>query len=182
MLFSQSMTGVDKCVYNKRTIKVTSVVFDGVLGPPQLAHTWRPWYSTVMEATHKASRGPLEGVVSAQKTLQGVWDGDRGVSRRDGIPEEYPNVFSYFQMVLFIYKKETEKIESVARPALLQLTKKQQELFPHLAAIRTTSVPGCPSASQPQNPGKHHLGKAFLFRLATTALRASAARSGSEGT
>ena len=40
--FSQLMIGVKKCVFNKRTIKVcvSSVVVDGVLGPPRLAgHT-----------------------------------------------------------------------------------------------------------------------------------------------
>merc|ERR1719342_431855 len=48
--------------------------------------------------------------------------------------------------------------ESSDGKPVLQLTKKQQELFPHLAAIRTTSVPGCPSASQPQNPGEDSKG------------------------
>ena len=40
--FSQSKIGVNKCVFNKRTIKVrvSSVVVNGVLGPPHLArHT-----------------------------------------------------------------------------------------------------------------------------------------------
>ena len=53
--------------------KSASVVLDGVRGPPRLArHTWRcPYNFIVLEAMHEASRGPLKGIVSAQKALQG---------------------------------------------------------------------------------------------------------------
>ena len=53
--------------------RFASVVLDGVLGPPHLAwHIWRcPCFCVVPEATHKASRGPLKGAVSAQKPFKG---------------------------------------------------------------------------------------------------------------
>ena len=53
--------------------RFASVVVDGVLGPPRLAcHTWRcPCISVVPEATHKASRRPMKGAVSAEKALKG---------------------------------------------------------------------------------------------------------------
>ena len=38
--FLKSRIGVNKCIFNKRTIKVCVSCFDGVLGPPRLArHT-----------------------------------------------------------------------------------------------------------------------------------------------
>ena len=50
-----------------------SAVFDDVLGPPRKAqHTLHfPFFSVVLEATHKASQGPLKGAVSALKALRG---------------------------------------------------------------------------------------------------------------
>ena len=51
--------------------RFASLVLDSVCGPLRLVrHTW--WclcISAVPEATHKASRGPLKGAVSAQKGL-----------------------------------------------------------------------------------------------------------------
>ena len=45
-------------------------------------------------------------------------------------------------------KTEGEDSSDVGKP-VLQYTKKQQELFPHLAAIRTTSVPGISTRGEP---------------------------------
>ena len=49
------------------------LVLASFLGLPRLAwHTTQcPCFFVVPEATHKASRGPLKGTVSAQKALQG---------------------------------------------------------------------------------------------------------------
>ena len=72
--FSRSRIGVQQCFFNKHTIsRLASTVVDGVLRPLRLSqHTWRrPCISVVPEATHKASRGPEKGAVSAQKALQG---------------------------------------------------------------------------------------------------------------
>ena len=54
-------------------LRFASVVLDSVLRPKRLAchHCWCPCISVFPEATHKASRGPLKGAVSALKALQG---------------------------------------------------------------------------------------------------------------
>ena len=72
--FSQSRSGVKKCNFNKLTIKIILCQLFwtfGVLGLLGLAwHTWQnPCFSVVLEARHKASRGPLKGTVSTQKAL-----------------------------------------------------------------------------------------------------------------
>ena len=59
--------------YQIRTIKVFVICFIGVPGHPLLAqHTCQcPCISVVLEATLKASQGPLKNALSAQKALQG---------------------------------------------------------------------------------------------------------------
>ena len=50
----------NKCVVNRRTVRVC------------FSRSWRcPCISVVPKATHEASLGPLKGVVSTQKALQG---------------------------------------------------------------------------------------------------------------
>ena len=82
--FSQSRIGLKSAFSTNPQssfINQVHLFFNGVLGPLHLTrHTWRcPSISVVPEATHKASRGPLKGVMSAQKSLFRVWDGDKGV-------------------------------------------------------------------------------------------------------
>ena len=76
------------CVYNKRTIKVCiscCLQCPGTYAPSAVHLTVRPCISVVLEVTHKASRGPLKGAVSARKALQGSErDGNEGVSGRKG--------------------------------------------------------------------------------------------------
>ena len=68
--FSLSRIGVNRCVSNKRTIKVYVSCFQQWATVTQ--HTWqRPCISVVPEAMHEASWGPLKGTVSAQKALRG---------------------------------------------------------------------------------------------------------------
>ena len=65
--------------------------------------------SVVPEATHKASRGPLKGAVSAQKGLRGSETETRELL---GGTEE--NSVSPMRG-LFFHRKETEKIELLVR-------------------------------------------------------------------
>ena len=51
-------------------------------------------------------------------------------------------------------KNTRQKKEEDESKPVLQLTKKQQELFPHLAAIRATAVPGCSSTTPTSAPPK----------------------------
>ena len=60
-----------KCILNKRLIKVCDNCFFAVLGLTR--HTWQcPCFSGVTYATHEASRGPLKGAVPTSRVWQ--WD------------------------------------------------------------------------------------------------------------
>ena len=68
----------------------------------------------VPEATHEASRGPEKGAVSAQKALRGSETETRellGGTEENRVPRQ-----GVIDLPLILHKKETEKIELVARP------------------------------------------------------------------
>ena len=65
-------------LFNTHTVQVCvscSWCCPGTSAPVHLSlawHTWQfPWFSAAPEATHEASGGPLKGVVSPKKALQG---------------------------------------------------------------------------------------------------------------
>ena len=65
---------------------------------------------------HEASRGPLKGTVSAQKALQGSQTETREL--QGGTEENSVSTMSCPPgKSMIFHKKETEKIELVARPA-----------------------------------------------------------------
>ena len=71
-----------------------------------------PSVSVVPEATHKASRGPLKGVVSALKSPARARVGDEGVAGRNGREKYFPEREG--KSMIFL-QKGNRKIELAAR-------------------------------------------------------------------
>ena len=95
--------------------RLTSVVLDGTTAP-RATHLVSPRFSVVLEAMHKACRGPLRSAVSAQKALQG--SEIETTELLEGTREKSISPYERVTMIMFFLK--TLKIELVARPDILQ--------------------------------------------------------------
>ena len=88
----QARISVKKVFFINTQSRFTSVVFDGVLGPPcQVGHTW--WctcFSVVPKATHKARLRALDRCRVSSIRPSRVQDRDEGVAGRNETEEYHP--------------------------------------------------------------------------------------------